>query len=199
MAAFSLLAAFQRQLRQRAQRGPVIAAQLERRLVELDGAFGVAQLDLGLRRVRQGVRDLFGVERGVRVVGEAAEVHRGLAPAPGAEAVFAQRQLGQQLTGAHAVGLDQLPVGLVQLAELLVHLGEALEKLGGLLRLAAQAAHRLGEPLLRQLPLAFLVVDVGDREDRGQVVGDQRQRLVEVALRLGAVAEALPGGAGEVA
>ena len=78
----------------------------------------------------------------------------------------------------------QLAVGLVELAQLLVHLGEPLEQLGGLLRLVAQPAHRLGQALLGLLPLAFLVVDVGDGEDRGQVVGDQRQRLVEVALRL---------------
>ena len=82
------------------------------------------------------------------MIGERAEVHRRLAPLAGAEAVLAQRQLGEQLAGVHAIGLDELAVGLVELAELLEDLGEALVQAGRLLRLVAQPAQRLGEPLL---------------------------------------------------
>jgi hypothetical protein len=103
----------------------------------------VPQLDLGLRGVRERVRDLLGIKCGVRVIGQAAEVHRGFAPASGPETVFPQRELGQQLARTHAVRLDELPVGLIELAQLLVHLRQALEQLHGLLRLAAQAPHRL--------------------------------------------------------
>src|SRR5207237_282343 len=73
-----LLAALERQLRERAQRRPVVAAQLQRRFVEIDRAFRMSELDLRLGGVRERVRDLLRVEGGVRMIDEAAEVKGGL-------------------------------------------------------------------------------------------------------------------------
>ena len=79
-----------------------------------------------------------------------------------------------------------------------MHFGQTLEQLRRLLGLAAQPPHRLAEAMLCVLPLAFLVVDVRDGQDGRQVVGDERQRLVEEAHGLGAVGESLPGGSGQI-
>ncbi len=193
-----LLATFEGEVGERPKRVQVAAAQVERRFVELDGPLGVAQLDFGLRRVRQGVRHLLGVEGRVGMVAEPSEMERRLPPPPRSEPVFSQRELRQQLAGPHPFRLHELAVSLVELPELLVHFGETLEQLRRLLGLAAQPPHRLAEAMLRVLPLAFFVEDVRDGQDGRQVVGDQRQRLVEKAHGLGAVGKSLPGRSGQV-
>ena len=85
-----LLAAFESEVGERPQGVQVSAAQVERRFVELDGPLRVAELDLRLRGVCQRVRDLFGVERGVGVVGQSSEMERRLPPSPRAEPIFSR-------------------------------------------------------------------------------------------------------------
>ena len=194
----ALLAALEREIRQGPQRRHVGRVEHQRRLVQRQRALGVAQLDLGLGGVRQAVGDLRGVQDGFGVVGQRRQGRGGLAPLAGAVPVLAERQLHQHLARDHALGVLELAVRLVEAPLLLQHLGQPHVQAYGLLGVLAHAPQRLGQPGLGGRPLAFAEEDVGRGEHRGQVVGRQRQRLVQELLRFGDLAGLFQHGAGEL-
>ena len=117
--------------------------------------------DLGLRGMEEAVRDRGGMLRGVGMVGERAEVERGLAPELALEAALAERERDRQRAAIEPVRLVEQLVRFVAIAD------EVAAALDDLRELLGRRLIRRGREALAQ-DLGGLVVAMLRREQLGE-------------------------------